>query len=57
MLENHLGYRETAAQFSIRHKQVQSWERIYLEEGPEVLRLKVEGVDRPKKPPQRELFG
>ena len=33
MQEEGLGYLETAARFGIRHKQVQDWERIYLEEG------------------------
>ena len=35
MREEKLGYLETAERFGIRHKRVQDWERIYLEEGPE----------------------
>ena len=34
MREEHLGYRETAERFHIRHGRVQDWERIYLTEGP-----------------------
>ena len=32
MLKGKLGYSETAERFEIRHKRVQDWERIYLEE-------------------------
>ena len=35
MREEGLGYLETAERFGIRHKRVQDWERIYLEEGPD----------------------
>ena len=38
-----LGYLETAARFGIRHKRVQDWERIYLEEGPEGFRVERRG--------------
>lgn len=37
MRDQKLGYNETAKQFGIRHKRVQDWERIYLEQGPEGL--------------------
>ncbi|MPN42077.1 hypothetical protein SDC9_189633 [bioreactor metagenome] len=37
MRDKRLGYNETAEMFGIRHKRVQDWERIYLEEGPEGL--------------------
>ena len=37
MLKGKLGYSETAERFEIRHKRVQDWERIYLEEGKEAL--------------------
>ena len=37
MQKEKLGYMETAEKFEIRHKRVQDWERIYLEEGPEGL--------------------
>lgn len=43
MQEKKLGYRETAELFGIRHKRVQDWERIYLEEGPEGLYLNRRG--------------
>ena len=39
MREEKLGYLETAERFGIRHKRVQDWERIYLEEGPEGFRI------------------
>ena len=36
MLEEKLGYRETARGFSVsNHHRIQDWERIYLTEGPE----------------------
>ena len=35
MCTEHLGCLETAARFNIRHKRIQDWERIYLEEGPD----------------------
>ncbi|MDO4731966.1 MAG: DUF4368 domain-containing protein, partial [Bacillota bacterium] len=35
MQEEGFAYLETAERFGIRHKRVQIWERIYLEEGPE----------------------
>ena len=52
MQEEHLGYLETAERFGIRHKRVQDWERIYLEEGPEGFRIERRGrgnIGRPKK--------
>ena len=55
MQEEGLGYRETATRFSIRHKQVQDWERIYLEEGPEGFRIERRGrgsTGRPKRLPK-----
>ena len=50
MQEEGLGYRETATRFSIRHKQVQDWERIYLEEGPEGFRIERRGRGSPGRP-------
>jgi transposase len=38
-----LGYHETAKRFGIRHKRVQDWERIYLEDGPEGLYVERRG--------------
>ncbi len=52
MQEEGLGYLETAERFGIRHKRVQDWERIYLEEGPEGFRIERRGRSssgRPKK--------
>ena len=52
MQEESLGYLETAARFGIRHKRVQDWERIYLEEGPEGFHIERRGrasTGRPKK--------
>ena len=52
MQEERLGYLETAARFRIRHKRVQDWERIYLEEGPEGFRIERRGRSstvRPRK--------
>ena len=55
MQEEKLGYMETAERFGIRHKRVQDWERIYLEEGPEGFRIERRGRSssgRPKKLPK-----
>ena len=44
MQKEGLSYRETARQFEIcNHKRVASWERIYLEEGPEGLYVERRG--------------
>lgn len=43
MQKEHLGYRETGERFGIRHSLVQSWEGIYLSEGPEVFSLERRG--------------
>lgn len=37
MRENYLGYRETARKYNIACSVINNWERIYLEEGVEVL--------------------
>ena len=55
MQEEELGYQETAERFGIRHKRVQDWERIYLEEGPEGFRIERRGrgnSGQPKKLPK-----
>ena len=55
MLKGKLGYSETAERFEIRHKRVQDWERIYLEEGPEGLAIEHRdrgSTGRPKKLPK-----
>ncbi|MDR3592900.1 MAG: helix-turn-helix domain-containing protein [Negativicutes bacterium] len=38
-----LSYPETAERFGIRHKRVQDWERVYLEDGPEGLYVERRG--------------
>ncbi len=55
MLEEKLGYRETAERFGVRHKRVQDWERIYLSEGPEGFAIERRGhgsTGRPRKFPK-----
>ena len=53
MMEEKLSYSETARRFEINdHKQIMSWERIYLAEGPEGLSVERRGrssTGRPKK--------
>lgn len=43
MRQEHLSCVETAERFQIRHKRVQDWERIYLEEGAEGLYIERRG--------------
>ena len=43
MLNEHLSYRETARRFDLPNDRVPSWERIYLEEGPEGLAVERRG--------------
>ena len=44
MLEEGLGYRETCRRFEVNSRdQIKSWERIYLEEGPEGFRVERRG--------------
>ena len=56
MLEERLGYRETCRRFEVNSRdQIKSWERIYLEEGPEGFRVERRGrgsTGRPKKLPK-----
>ena len=52
MQEEGLSYRETGERFGILHQRVMSWERIYLEEGPEGFQIERRGrgsSGRPKK--------
>ena len=53
MQEEGLGYRETCRRFEVNSRdQIKSWERIYLEEGPEGFRVERRGrgsTGRPKK--------
>ena len=55
MQEEHLGYRETAERFGVRHKCVQDWERIYLSEGADGFVIERRGrgsIGHPKKLPK-----
>ena len=53
MLKEKLGYTETAERFEIRHKRVQDWERIYLEEGPEGFTIERRGRGSKGRPPKQ----
>ena len=56
MLEEGLGYRETCRRFEVNSRnRIKSWERIYLEEGPEGFAVERRGrgsTGRPKKLPK-----
>lgn len=55
MYKEKLSYNETARQFGTDDKRIASWERIYLEEGPEGLYIERRGrksIGRPKKLPK-----
>ncbi len=56
MRQEHLSYSETARRFEINsHHRIQSWERIYLEEGPEGFEIERRGrgsKGRPRKLPK-----
>ena len=47
-----LSYRETARQFDISNSRVTAWERIYLEEGAEVLYAERRGRKSTGRPPK-----
>jgi transposase-like protein len=53
MMKEKLSYRETARRFEVNdHHLIQSWERIFLEEGPEGFKIERRGrssTGRPKK--------
>ncbi len=53
MQEEHLSYRETCRRFDVNsYDQIKSWERIYLEEGPEGFQIERRGrksTSRPRK--------
>ena len=52
MRKEGLSYKEAERQFELPHKRAASWERIYLEEGPEGLYIERRGrksTGRPKK--------
>jgi transposase len=53
MINERLSYTETASRFDIRSKtQVKSWERIYMEEGPEGLYIEKRGLSSTGRPPK-----
>ena len=54
MMQEKLSYREAARQFDVNdHKRVASWERIYLEEGPEGLYVERRGCGSKGRPPKK----
>ena len=54
MMQEKLSYREAAWQFDVNdHKRVASWERIYLEEGPEGLYVERRGCGSKGCPPKK----
>jgi transposase len=54
MHNEHLSVVETAERFGLRHKRVQDWERIYLEEGPESLHIERRGRHSRGRPPKMD---
>ena len=53
MINELLSYKETTRRFDLRSKaQVKSWERIYLEEGPESLYIEKRGLSSEGRPPK-----
>ena len=55
MMNEGLSYKETERRFELPHGRVASWERIYLEEGPESLAIERRGrgsTGRPRKFPK-----
>ena len=54
MMRARLSYHEAARQFNVRdHHLVASWERIYLEEGPEGLYIERRGRGSKGRPPKK----
>ena len=54
MMQEKLSYHEAARQFDVNdHKRVASWERIYLEEGPEGLYVERRGRGSKGRPPKK----
>lgn len=54
MMQEKLSYCEAARQFDVNdHKRVASWERIYLEEGPEGLYVERRGRGSKGRPPKK----
>lgn len=54
MMEEELSYSETARRFEVNgHHQIQDWERIYLEEGPEGFAIERRGHSSKGRPPKQ----
>ena len=53
MMQEKLSYREAARQFDVNDHLVASWERIYLEEGPEGLYIERRGRGSKGRPPKK----
>lgn len=53
MMQEKLSYREAARQFDVNDHLVPSWERIYLEEGPEGLYIERRGRGSKGRPPKK----
>ena len=54
MMREKLSYTEAARQFNVsNHNRVASWERIYLEEGPEGLYIEHRGRSSKGRPPKK----
>ena len=54
MMREKLSYTEAARQFEVSdHNRVASWERIYLEEGPQVLYAERRGRGSKGRPPKK----
>ena len=54
MQKERLGYSETCRRFDVNSRdQVKSWERIYLEEGPEGFAIERRGRGRKGRPPKQ----
>ena len=54
MIQKGLSYQEAAKIYEVQgHNRIQSWERIYLEEGPEGLAIGRRSTGRPKKLPSK----
>ena len=52
MRDNNLSQAETARKYEVARCQVQQWERIYLEEGPEALSFERRGRGSKGRPPK-----
>ena len=53
MQKEQLSYSETARQFEINdHKRIMSWERVYLEQGPEGFEIERRGRGSKDRPPK-----